>query len=231
MASIAIGFCLPAAAVAPPRERRRPADWRPDACSCRRPARSTRAGVAGAAAEPPRGRATAPRTDHPGTIPAPAKRHAATPMERRPAARARARVLARTPAPGDPSAAEVVEQDLRPMPARRERQRERRRAPETARRCRSTPAAATARRYARRRGPAQQRGSPPAPRARSPPPHHRSTGRSAVAAGSADRPPAPDYTCSRRAGGICQSTNPHHPRGYNRARHRQDRDGVDGEKA
>ena len=159
-----------------------PAGWRPDGCSCRPPARSTRAGVAGAAAEPPTGRATAPRTDHPGTIPAPAKRHAATPMERRPAARARARVLAPTPAPGDPSAAEVVEQNLRPMPARRERQRERRRAPETARRCRSTPAAATARRYARRRGPAQQRGSPPAPRARSPPPHHRSTGRSAVRA-------------------------------------------------
>ena len=128
-------------AVAPPRERRRPAGRRPDACSCRWPARSTRAGVAGAATEPPTpGRATAPQTDHPGTIPARATRCAATPMAPRPA-RARAR------APGDPSAAEVVEQRLRPVPARqdrhreRERQRERRRVPETATRLRSTPAA------------------------------------------------------------------------------------------
>ena len=51
-------------AVAPPRERRRPAGRRPGACSCRRPARSARAGVAGAVAEPPTTvRATAPQTD------------------------------------------------------------------------------------------------------------------------------------------------------------------------
>ena len=103
-------------------------------------------------------------------------------MEPRLAARARARA----PTPADPSAAEVVEQGLRPRTARRVRQREwqreRRRAPETARRFRSTPAAAAARRHARRRGSAQQRGSPPAPRARSPLPHRRSTGRPAVQA-------------------------------------------------
>ena len=169
-------------AVAPPRERRRPAGRRPGGCSCRRPARSARAGVAGAAAGPPTpGRAIAPQTDHPGTIPARAKRHAATPMEPRPA---RARARARTP--GDASAAEVVEQGHRPRTARRKRERERdrdrRRAPGTARRCRSTPAAATARRHARRRGPARQHGSPPAPRARSPRPPHRSTARPAVQA-------------------------------------------------
>ena len=177
-------------AVAPPRERRRPAGRRPGACSCRRPARSARAGVAGAVAEPPTTvRATAPQTDPPGTIPARATRHAASLMEPRPArARARARARAPTPAPapapGDSSAAEVVEQGLRPRTARRVRQRERdhRRAPETARRCRSTPDAAAARRHARRRGPAQQSGSPPAPRARSPRPHHRNTRRPAVQA-------------------------------------------------
>ncbi len=171
-------------AVAPPRERRRPAGRRPGACSCRRPARSARAGVAGAVAEPPTtGRATAPQTDPPGTIPARATRHAASLMEPRPA-RARARAPTPAPAPGDSSAAEVVEQGLRPMTARRVRQRERdrRRAPETARRCRSTPDAAAARRHARRRGPAQQSGSPPAPRARSPRPHHRNTRRPAVQA-------------------------------------------------
>ena len=65
---------------------------------------------------------------------------------------------------------------------RRKRQRDHRGAPETARRFRSTPAAAAARRHARRRGPAQQRGSPPAPRARSPRPHHRRTARPAVQA-------------------------------------------------
>ena len=103
-------------------------------------------------------------------------------MEPRLAARARARA----PTPADPSAAEVVEQGLRPRTARRVRQREwqreRRRAPETARRFRSTPAAAAARRHARRRGSAQQRGSPPASRARSPPPHHRRIARPAVQA-------------------------------------------------
>ena len=170
--------------VAPPRERRRPAGRRLGGCSCRRPARSTRAGAAGVAAEPPTtGRATAPQTDHARTIPARAKREAATPMEPRP-------TRARAPTPGDSSAAEVVEQGLRPRTARQERQRERqrqrerdyRRAPETARRLRSTPAAAAARRHARRRGPAQQRGSPPAPRACSPPPHHRRTRRPAVQA-------------------------------------------------
>ena len=77
-------------AVAPPRERWRPAGRRLGGCSCRRPARSARAGVAGAAAgRPTTGRVTAPQTDHPGTIPACAKRHSATPMEPRPA-RARA---------------------------------------------------------------------------------------------------------------------------------------------
>ena len=169
-------------AAAPPRERRRPAGRRPGACSCRRPARSARAGAAGAAAEPPTpGRATAPQTDHHGTIPVRAQRPAATPMEPRPA---RARAPTPTPTPGDPSAAEVVEQGLRPRTTRRERQpvRDRRRAPETARRCRSTPAAAAARRHARRRGSAQQRGSPPAPRACSPLPHRRSTRRPAVQA-------------------------------------------------
>ena len=169
-------------AVAPPRERRRPAGRRPGACSCRRPARSARAGVAGAVAEPPAaGRATAPQTDPPGTIPARATRHAASLMEPRPA---RARAPTPAPAPGDASAAEVVEQGLRPRTARRVRQRERdhRRAPETARRCRSTLDAAAARRHARRRGPAQQSGSPPAPRARSPRPHHRNTRRPAVQA-------------------------------------------------
>ena len=178
-------------AVAPPRERRRPAGRRPGGCSSRRPARSTRAGAAGAAAGPPTtGRATAPQTDHPGTIPARAKREAATPMEPRPA-----RARPRAPTPGDPSAAEVVEQGLRPMTARRvrqrrrqreqQRERDRRRAPETASRARSTPAAAAARRHARhgrRRGPARQRGSPPAPPACLPPPHHRSTRRPAVQA-------------------------------------------------
>ena len=54
------------------------------------------------------------------------------------------------------------------------------RVPETATRFRSTPAAAVARRHARRRGPAHQRGSPPAPRACSLPPHHRCTRRPAV---------------------------------------------------
>ena len=83
-------LCAGCRAVAPPRERRRPAGRRSGGCSCRRPARSTRAGVAGAAAGLTTGRATAPQTDHPGTIPARAKRPAATPMERRPA-RARAR--------------------------------------------------------------------------------------------------------------------------------------------
>ena len=178
-------LCAGCRAVAPPRERRRPAGRRPGACSCRRPARSTRAGVAGAAAGLTTGRATAPQTDHPGTIPARAKRPAATPMEPRPA-------RAPPPTPGDASAAEVVEHGLRPRTARRvrqrqrqrerqrERERQRRRAPETASRARSTPAAAAARRHARRRGPRQQRGSPPAPRACSRPPHHRSTAQPAV---------------------------------------------------
>ena len=92
------------------------------------------------------------------------------------------------PMPGDPSAAGVVEQGLRPMTARRsrhrhrrrEQQRERRRVPKTATRFRSTPAAAATRRHARRRGPVHQRGSPPAPQACSVPPHHRSTRRPAV---------------------------------------------------
>ena len=134
-------LCAGCRAVAPPRERRRPAGRRPGGCSCRRPARSTRAGVAGAAAGLTTGRATAPQTDHPGTIPAPAKRHAATPLEPRPA-----RAPTPTPTPGDASAAEVVEHGLRPRTARRvrQRQRERRRAPETASRARSTPAAAAA---------------------------------------------------------------------------------------
>ena len=165
-------------AVAPPRERPRPAGWRPGACSARRPARSAHASAAGAATEPPTPyRATAPQTDHPGTIAACAKRCAATPLEPRPA---------RAATPGDSSAAEVVEQGLRPMTARRKRQREqqreRRRVPETATRFRSTPAAAAACRHALRRGPAQQRGSPPAPRACSPLPHHRRTAWPAVQA-------------------------------------------------
>ena len=171
-------------AVAPPRERRRPAGWRPGACSCRRPARSVRAGAADAATEPPTPcRATTPQPDHPGVVPTRAKRWAATPMEPRTA-------RARAPTPRNPSAAEVVEQGLLPMTARRSRhrlphrlrepQRERRRVPETATRFRSTPAAAVARRHARRRGPAHQRGSPPAPQACSVPPHHRSTRRPAV---------------------------------------------------
>ena len=62
---------------------RRPTSWRPGGCSCRRPARSTRAGAAGAAAGPPTPyRATAPQPDHPGVVPARAKRCAATPLKR-----------------------------------------------------------------------------------------------------------------------------------------------------
>ena len=145
------------AAAAPP-ERRRPAVWRPGGCSCRRPARSTRAGAAGAAAGPPTPcRATAPQTDHPGLVPTRAKRCAATLPEPRPA-----RARAPMPMPGHPPPAEVAEQGLRPMTARqsrhrlphrrREQQRERRRMPETATRLRSTPTAAVARRHARCRG-------------------------------------------------------------------------------
>ena len=178
-------------AEAPPRERLRPAGRRPGGCSCRRPARSARAGAAGAAAgRPTPGRPTAPQTDHAGTIPARAKREAATPMEPRPA-----RARPRAPTPGDASAAEVVEQGLRPMTARRvrqrERKRERRRVPDTASRARSTPAAAAARRHARRRGPAHQRGSPPAPRACLPSPHRRRAVRQAVQAPASNGPLAP----------------------------------------
>ena len=108
-------------AAAVPRERLRPAGWRPGGCSCRRPARSTRAGAAGAAAGPPTPcRATAPQTDHPGVVPTRATRCAATPLEPRPA---RARASMPMPMPRDPSAAEVVEQGLRPMTARRSRHR------------------------------------------------------------------------------------------------------------
>ena len=173
-------------AVAAPRERRRPAGWRPDGCSCRRPARSTRAGAAGAAAGPPTPcRATAPQTDHPGLVPTRAKRCAATPPEPRPA-----RARAPMPMPGHPPPAEVAEQGLRPMTARRsrhrlphrrrEQQRERRTAPETATRFRSTPTAAVARRHARCRGPVHQSGSLPAPRACSLSPHYRCTRQPAV---------------------------------------------------
>ena len=77
-------------AVAPPRERRRRAGRQLGGCSCLRPARSARAGVAGAAAgRPTTGRATAPQTDHRGASPARAKRPAAAPVEPLPA-RARA---------------------------------------------------------------------------------------------------------------------------------------------
>ena len=184
--------------MAPPRERRRPAGWRLGRCSCRRPARSTRAGAAGAAAvSPTTVRATVPQTDHPGTIPARAKRRAATPMEPR---------LARARASPVSLAVGVLERGLRPM-ARRKRGC--RGASELARgypfsgeilavlllpvllrgwrgplavafplnagRGSGAPACPAP-------GPAQQRGSPPAPRAYSPRPHHRSTARPAVQA-------------------------------------------------
>ena len=130
-------------------------------------------------------------------IPARAKRCAATLTEPRPA-----QVRARAPTPGDAPAAEIVEQGLRPKTARRQRQRERDqqrdpgprrrreqqrerdrwRAPEAAGCFLSTPAAAVARRHARHRDPAQQRGSPPARRTRSAPPDHRRTARPAVQA-------------------------------------------------
>ena len=78
-------------------------------------------------------------------------------------------------------------------------ERERRRVPDTAPRFRSTPAAAVARRHARRRGAAHQSGSPPAPRACSRPPPHRCTRRQQV------HPPAPigarapsHHRCTRR---------------------------------
>ena len=112
------------------------------------------------------------------------------------------------PMPGDPPAAEVAEQGLRPMTARRtrhrlphrrrEQKRERRRVPETATRFRSTPTAAVARRHARCRGPVHQRGSPPAPRARTLPPHHRSTRQPAVHQPAPIRARAPSYHRSTR---------------------------------
>ena len=82
---------------------------------------------------------------------------------------------ATVPAPCDWSGAEEVQPG--PGPRRVRREPERGRAPERARRLRSTPGAPAAHRHARRRGAAQRRGSPALP-ACVPPPHRRA--RSAV---------------------------------------------------
>ena len=98
----------------------------PGGCSCRQPARSTHAGVTGAAAGPPTaGRKTAPQSNCPGVIPAGTQRHPTTPMAPR---------VARTRAPGVAAAEGVVARDDHSLTARRtgRREREHRAVPSTA---------------------------------------------------------------------------------------------------